>query len=403
MGKLSLVRTRPQTVSRPFSDPTSHVNASRTNASRAANARRRAEQTFRGVNRGRGLVCLTPPNASEPGGGPRHEVVSELAAWLHGFGWPVEIVTANDPSSGLSRALGRETGKPELLGLSYRLKRLGPWLVHVFEPSEATAARMAGAPYVISVRTPSNSAMASAPGARDEFESGLSNARRVITPSRTAARTLLENFGFESAVVPDGVDAERLSAVPARRTRPLVVCPVFEVGDGDLALLVDAFLRLVSTVSDAQLVIAGRIDAKVHAELVSRMPEHLRGRLVVLDKADRRRVLTMFGRASVTCFPSATGSSAKSVVESLAIGTPVVCAEGGAAAEVIDEDAVAAGAGVRFSAGDSDACASSMIRVMDGAGSEAVVDGCRARAYLFDWTFVGPRLVELYRHATGST
>jgi glycosyltransferase involved in cell wall biosynthesis len=101
----------------------------------------------------------------------------------------------------------------------------------------------------------------------------------------------------------------------------------------------------------------------------------------------------------VTCIPSPNGSSAKSVVESLAIGTPVVCADGGPAAEVIDEDSVAAGAGVRFRPGDSDGCASSMMKVIERSGSQAVVDGCRARAHLFDWSFVGPRLVELYRHA----
>ncbi len=101
----------------------------------------------------------------------------------------------------------------------------------------------------------------------------------------------------------------------------------------------------------------------------------------------------------MTCVPTAAGSSGKAVVESLAVGTAVVCAEGGAAAEVIDEDAVANGAGVRFLPGDVEGCARSIISVIERSGSDEVVSACRGRAFLFDWSFVGPRLVDIYRHA----
>jgi glycosyltransferase involved in cell wall biosynthesis len=262
---------------------------------------------------------------------------------------------------------------------------------------------MAGAPYVLSVRKPATyDDVSSGFDSRREAEEGLSNARRVIAQSRAAATNLLESFGVESAIVPDGVDTERLRAVPARRTRPLVVCPTFEVDDEDLLMLVDSFVQVAASVKDAQLAITGQIRARTHGELLERMPEHLRGRLLVLDKADRKRVLTMLGRASVACVPSATATSSRSVVESLAIGTPVACADGGAAAEVIDEDAVAAAVGVRFASGDVDGCASSLVTVIERAGSDGVVEGCRARAHLFDWSFVGPRLVEVYRHAVDS-
>lgn len=383
-------------MSHPHPDPNSHLGPSR-----VSSGRRRSEQPARGTRRSRGVICLAPPTAREVGGGPWHDVVSELAAWLHSYGWPVEIVAANDPSAGLSRALDRDAGNPEVLGLSYRLKRLSPWLVHVFDPKKAGAAHIAGAPYVLSVGTVPEEGRSSGADERGELEAGLKNARQVITQSRSAAKGLVRNFAVESTVVPDGIDTERLAAVPIRKARPLVVCPGFEGDHHDLQMLVDAFVLVASSVSDAQLAIAGPINTKVHSELVARMPERLRGQLLVLDKADRKRVLTMFGRASVTCVPSATGPSSRSVVESLAVGTPVVCADGGAAAEVIDEDAVVAGAGVRFAPGDVDACATSLIRVIERAGSENLVERCRSRAYLFDWSFVGPRLVEVYRHAAG--
>ena len=264
--------------------------------------------------------------------------------------------------------------------------------------------RMAGVPYVLSVRRSlSSSVLLSRPSARREFEEALVNARRVITPSRVAARNLLASDGFESVVVPDGVDTERLRAVPARRVKPLVVCPSFDVEQDDLNLLVDAFAQVASQVQDAQLAITGPLGPRALGDLIARLPEHMRGQLLVLEKADRKRVLALFGRASLTCVPSPTESSSKAVVESLAIGTPVVCADGGAAAEVIDEDAVAVGAGVRFRAGDVDGCAEEMFRVIERSGSDEVVEGCRARGFLFDWSFVGPRLVELYRQAADPT
>ncbi len=234
----------------------------------------------------RGLVCLAPPNSREPACGPSHSTVSELAAWLHGYGWPVEIVVGNEPSVGLPRVAGTEG-----LGLGYRLRRLAPWLVHVFDQSDAGAARMAGMPYVLSVRAPrAYGGQPSDTEARRAFDEGLANARRVITPSRAAAKDLLENFGCESSVVPDGVDTERLRAVPARRVRPLVVCPSFEVDETDLKLLVDSFVQVVSFVHDAQLAIAGPVGAKTLGELIARMPERNRAQLLVLERADRKRI-----------------------------------------------------------------------------------------------------------------
>jgi glycosyltransferase involved in cell wall biosynthesis len=330
-----------------------------------------------------------------------HDVVSELAAWLHSYGWPVEIVASNDPSIGLSQALGRSVGTSEVLGLSYRLKRLSPWLVHAFEPTEADAARMAGVPYVLSVPTVLGADLSAGPDALRELEVCLRSACQVIAQSRAAATNLFQRFGVESTVVPDGVDTKRLGTVPIRRGRPLVVCPTFEIDHDDLEMLVDAFVLVASSVDGAQLAIAGPLSAKSHGELVSRMPERIRSQLLVLEKADRKRVLSMFGRASVTCVPSA-GSSGRSVVESLAVGTPVVCADGGSAAEIIDEEAVEAGAGHRFAPGDVGGCADSLTELIEQSSSEDVVERCRSRAYLFDWSFVGPRLVEIYRHSAGA-
>jgi glycosyltransferase involved in cell wall biosynthesis len=97
--------------------------------------------------------------------------------------------------------------------------------------------------------------------------------------------------------------------------------------------------------------------------------------------------------------PSPSPVSSRVLVESLAVGTPVACADGGTATEVISEDAVAACAGLRFAAGDVEGCARCIVRVLEMSQAEGVEEACRARAELYDWSFIGPRLLEVYKQA----
>lgn len=203
-------------------------------------------------------------------------------------------------------------------------------------------------------------------------------------------------------VVPDGVDVERLRSVPTRRSRPLVVCPMKGVRDQDLKVLVEAFILVASSVSDLLLTIAGDIPSRTHVGLLEKIPPTLKSQMLVMDKADRPRLLSLYSRASATCMPSISVGSTRTLVESLAVGTPIVCADGGSAAELVDDDAVKAGAGGRFTVGSPEACASAIESALErscGDKADAVRDGCRTMASPYDWSHVGPRLVELYRQA----
>jgi len=100
--------------------------------------------------------------------------------------------------------------------------------------------------------------------------------------------------------------------------------------------------------------------------------------------------------------PSVSDGSTRALVESLAVGTPVLCADGGSAAELLDDKAVAAGAGQRFAAGDAEECASAIERSLERRRvdeADDIEEACRAIASLYDWSFVGPRLIDLYRQA----
>jgi glycosyltransferase involved in cell wall biosynthesis len=337
------------------------------------------------------LVCLAQPK--DPS---RHGVVSELAAWLHRNNWEVEIVASNELDTGWARVPGAE---PQVLGMAFRLRRLSPWLVHAFDPSDAQSADAVGAPYLLSLNSaPRTSTLSLQPAVHRRFEAALSSAARVVCSSRVEAARLLEIFGCRSDVVPDGVDTQSLGRILPHRSRPLIVCCSDWMAEPDHTVLARAFAAAAASTPDVALAVAGRLEGTYYTKLLEAVPASLRGRVLVLDNTDRRRLLSLYARAHVTCVPTPSRAPNRTLVESLAVGTAVVCADGGSAAEVIDEDAVAIGAGMRFKAGDPDDCASCLVELLDRAADGGTA-ACRSRAFLYDWSFVGPRLIELYKQA----
>jgi glycosyltransferase involved in cell wall biosynthesis len=164
-------------------------------------------------------------------------------------------------------------------------------------------------------------------------------------------------------------------------------------------MLVRSFLAVQAEVNDVQLALVGHLDPVVERQLMEMVPTEQRGQVLVVDNADRRRFHALLARGFVTCMPSLSESSNRVLVESLALGTAVICADGAAASEVIDEDAVDLGAGLRFALGDEAACSAGIMKLIERAGTDQVLAGCRSRASLYDWSFIGPNLVDLYRQA----
>jgi len=101
--------------------------------------------------------------------------VSELASWLYSNDLPVEIVAANrlaesnrngsgpranadDAGEVLADATLRITSGldgacaqgPDVLAMGYRMRRVSPRVVHAFDLGDASAARIANAPFVVS-------------------------------------------------------------------------------------------------------------------------------------------------------------------------------------------------------------------------------------------------------------
>jgi glycosyltransferase involved in cell wall biosynthesis len=79
------------------------------------------------------------------------------------------------------------------------------------------------------------------------------------------------------------------------------------------------------------------------------------------------------------------------LVESLAAGTPVVGADHGAIPELVD-----ATVGATFTADDPEACARALDDVLGRDDDRELVTRCRARAASYDWSVVGPMVLDLY-------
>lgn len=331
-------------------------------------------------------------------------MVNELAAWLHAHGWPVEIVAPNDASGGDEVGL-RRTGSPlddtpEILGLGYRMRRSSPWLVHVFDVEAAAAARVGGAPYVQSVtRVPRETALESDRLAGRQLEEALGAARRIVCANYSTASLLEESLGFAATVVPEGIDISKLGSVPVRRMRPMILCFAEAAVASELMTVVEAFVALSESIDDLQLAVVGCPDISLHRRLLEKVPVDRRGRLLMFDSVDRRRIVSLMSRAFVTCVASSSETFHRGAVESLALGIALACTQVGWAAEIVDEDAVAAGVGLRFRSGDAEDCATQLARLMDRSSSAEVVEACKRQAALYDWSYVGPRLVDVYHHA----
>lgn len=357
-----------------------------------------------------GLVCLT---SSEPPLGDGHGSpgeVSELASWLHGRGWQVEIVTGRrrpgrdvtaDVPADLLRSWeqrrwpqGLDEASSVVAGMAFRLRRFAPWLVHAFLAADAAAAALADRPYVVSYGGMIQPEVFTGhPQLWQLFQLVSRGARQIICPSVAAADHLEAMYGLRAEVVPPGVDTARFADLRVPQQPGLILAP----GSADdpqarLPLLFDAFAEVARQRPDAELAVIGPGRPDAVRELLGRLPAGVASRVRPVGPVDRQRQAAWYARAAVTCVPGVRQGFPQALVESLAAGTPVVAANDGGAPEIVTPEV-----GVLFTADDTGACARRLLDTLDLSADAATAALCHRRAAEFDWDAVGPRLVELYQ------
>jgi glycosyltransferase involved in cell wall biosynthesis len=168
---------------------------------------------------------------------------------------------------------------------------------------------------------------------------------RTLT-ARRAAHLLCPSEFLRSIVVGWGIPSERVGllpnpipSIPHLRSReelrasfavgagPLVVFAGRLTRAKDLGVLLAAMERL----EDATLLVAG--DGELRAELETRASARIR----FLGALPRDRVLELFAAADVAALSSAWENFPHTLVEALAVGTPVVATRVGGVPEIVDD------------------------------------------------------------------
>jgi phosphatidylinositol alpha-mannosyltransferase len=355
-------------------------------------------------------ICLTNPFAWPYVKRGTETLVRSLARWLQRSGRQVEIAAGGPATTsydldGVPVALFRARSARRvhvdldeettfIPAMARHLRRARPDVVHAFLFEDASAARLARRPYVVSYGGIAlRASTAGHPLKRRLFAYGTRGARVVLCPSQAAATHLLDSYGYRAHVIPNGIDVTEFTVGADRDD--VVLCPSTPDDDRKrVSVLVDAFAIAGRHSKTLELVLAGRASDGRRQSLLDRLPEELRTRVRFTGEVGAERLRELYGSAAVTCLPSLNEAFGMVLVESLASGTPVVGARHGAIPEIVDEEV-----GALFAPDDVEACSRALLTVVERARHRDLAARCRARAELYDWSVIGPRLLDVYKAA----
>ncbi|MHB8328233.1 MAG: glycosyltransferase family 4 protein [Acidimicrobiales bacterium] len=345
--------------------------------------------------------------------------LDDLAGYLAGAGHTVDVVTGTsggstvEPGPGgtrlvrrhrwLPRGAGRlglsevETfgaaALPSLLGTRYDL-------VHALTPTGALAGRLARRPTLYTVLGhPHGDQIPTARAQRFLFFSGVRHASMVAALSTASADEVARRLGRHAEVLSPGVRLERFPANTSARRGPPRLLFSASLSDhrkrADLA--VAAFALLLESRPDARLTLSGEGDPGW--ALPGRGPgvDRLRAAIDLPGPGSPDRVPERYRQASVTVLPSEHEAFGLALVESLASGTPVVCAPSGGMPEIVGDARV----GRVATAFTAEALARAVSEALTLAEDPKTPGRCVERARHWSWETVGPEHEALYRRVAG--
>ena len=359
-----------------------------------------------------GGVVLTSPYAWPHVRRGSETLIRSLGRWLRTAGVDVEIVAGGrEPMrydlDGVPvvlvrahdwRRLHRDLDQELTLipAMTRHLRRTRPALAHAFLYGDAAAARLAGTPYIVSFGGIAlQSSFRRRPLKYRVFEYASRGARFVVCPSRAAAQHLDSEYGIAARVIPNGLDVETYRVDRPRRAGLILCTSTPNDQRKRVSVLFDAFAVAERRRPGLELVLAGRVDDAHRRALLDRLPPALQRRVRFVGEVDSDEVRRLYAEASVTCLPSLNEAFGMVLVESLASGTPVVGAAHGAIPEIVDDSV-----GSLFEPDNPEDCADALLTTLDRGTGDDVITRCRARAQTFDWSIVGPQLLNLYAEAS---
>jgi len=219
-----------------------------------------------------------------------------------------------------------------------------------------------------------------------------------IAVSEDARRTLVEHFGGDAVVIPNGVYVNRFATASARPSwqatagRPTIafVGRLDESRKG-LPVLAQAVPAVLKRFPGARFLLLGRGDGE--QALAGLEPAALAA-IDLLGQLDDDDKAALLRSVDVYVAPQTGGESFGIVlVEAMSAGAPVLASDLGAFRRVLDGGAL----GALFPVGDSAGLASALIRLLDDPDARrGYSERASAGVRRYDWDVVGAQVLAVY-------
>jgi phosphatidyl-myo-inositol alpha-mannosyltransferase len=358
-----------------------------------------------------GLVC--PYTWDIPGGVQEH--IMGLAEALIGLGHHVSVISPADDDAPLPAYVvpaGRAVPVPyngSVARLAFGFlsaSRVRRWLkeggfdvVHVHEPAAPSlsllACWVADGPIVATVHTaiPRSRAMHAA---EPILQSALEKISGRIAVSEAARTTLVEHFGGDAVLIPNGVSVRKFEKADPLPGWPGSGGALGFLGRMDeprkgFSILLRAFEMLAAQRPGLRLLVAGHGDAD---EALAKTPSPLRDRIVMLGQVSDADKVRVYHSVDVFCAPNTGGESFGIVLaEAMAAGAPIVASDLDAFRKVLRRGQ----AGELFPTGNPAELAAAAARLLDQPelrADRSAAASAAVRAY--DWPVVARDVVRVY-------
>ena len=233
------------------------------------------------------------------------------------------------------------------------------------------------------------------------LEPVIEKLRARIAVSEIARETLTIHLDTDAVVIPNGIDVTHFQeAIPRsdwQRDFTIGFIGRFNEPRKGLKILLDALPNIARVVPQARILIAGPGEA---LEVMQEVSPNLRNRMVFLGRLSDAEKAQFLKSVDVYVAPNTGGESFGIILaEAMAAGTPVVASDLPAFDRVLGSGQF----GDLFANEDSGDLARLVIALArDNEYRRDRGKDARVGADRFDWSVVGPEIMNVYLHAIGS-